>query len=130
MPLRKNKDSGLDASRRSKAEYKWLVSALGGITTHSTRAESAWMSFARLKLALNLSRRVNSSVRHASRKQENQFLSDAAQKTNTELNDILDGRSNNSFDAGGISLPLIENLNGCADASRRVNSGVRCYNLR
>jgi hypothetical protein len=34
------------------------------ITTHSTRADIAWMSFARLKGSLNASRRVNSGVRH------------------------------------------------------------------
>jgi hypothetical protein len=33
------------------------------LTTHSTRAEIARMSFARLKASLNASRRVNSGVR-------------------------------------------------------------------
>ena len=41
-----------------------------------------------------------------------------------DLNDTIEGRSNNSFDASGISVPLIANLNQFADASRRVNSGV------
>jgi hypothetical protein len=45
-------------------------------------------------------------------------------KTDAELNDTILGRSNNSFDASGISVPLIANLNQFADASRRVNSGV------
>jgi hypothetical protein len=35
------------------------------------------------------------------------------------------GRHNNSFNASGISLIVIENLNQLADTSRRVNSGVR-----
>jgi hypothetical protein len=34
----------------------------GGLTTHSTRAELARMSFARLKARYNLSRRVNSAL--------------------------------------------------------------------
>jgi hypothetical protein len=37
-----------------------------------------------------------------------------ARKTNTALNDTLKGRSNNSFDASGISEPVIEKL----DAAR------------
>src|ERR1051325_9522918 len=38
---------------------------MGGITTHSTGAESAWMSSARLNAWSNVSRPVNSGVIHA-----------------------------------------------------------------
>jgi hypothetical protein len=43
-----------------------MITLTGGITTHSTRAEIAWMSFARLDASFNSSRRVNSSVRQLS----------------------------------------------------------------
>jgi hypothetical protein len=39
-----------------------MISAMGGITTHSTRADLARMSSARLDTSLNVSRRVNSGV--------------------------------------------------------------------
>jgi AraC family transcriptional regulator len=38
---------------------------------------------------------------------------------------VNNGAPNNSFNASGISLILIENLNQFADSSRRVNSSVR-----
>ena len=44
---------------------------------------------------------------------------------NAALNGTIDARSNNSFDASGRGVPLIENLNQFDDASRRVNSSVR-----
>ena len=40
-----------------------MIQVMGGLTSHSTRAELAWMSFARSDAALNISRRVNSGVR-------------------------------------------------------------------
>ena len=46
-------------------------------------------------------------------------------KPDAELNDILNGRSNNSLDASGFSALLMGNLNESEDPSRRVNSGVR-----
>ena len=39
-----------------------MIKLKGGLTTHSTRAEIARMSFARLNAARNASRRVNSGV--------------------------------------------------------------------
>jgi predicted flavoprotein YhiN len=62
MPLRKNNGSSVDASRSRKHNAGRLVSALGGISTHSTGAEIASLSFARLKAWLDASRPVNSAL--------------------------------------------------------------------
>jgi hypothetical protein len=50
-------------------------------------------------------------------------------KPDAELNDTINARSNNSFNASGMSLLLIENLPHDAVASRRVNSSVRRLRL-
>jgi hypothetical protein len=50
-----------------KAQEAQNGSDARNLTTHSTRAESAWMSFARLDASLNASRRVNSGVRNRQR---------------------------------------------------------------
>jgi predicted flavoprotein YhiN len=63
MALCSNKGSGADASRRSKTKGRRLVSAAGGISTHSTGADGAWLSSARLNARLDTSRPVNSGVR-------------------------------------------------------------------
>jgi hypothetical protein len=68
-----------------------------GLTSHSTRADIARMSSARLDASLNPSRRVNSGVRHASHIQESQVSCDQDQTRSGELNDTFEGRANNSF---------------------------------
>jgi hypothetical protein len=45
------------------------------------------------------------------------------------LNGRIKGRSNNSFNASGISLDVIENLDASLNSPRRVNSGVRRGNF-
>src|SRR4051794_29667914 len=102
-----------------------MIYLMGGLTTHSTRADGAWMSFNCLEASPNASRRVNSGVRHASHKQDSSDLSNEARKTNAELNGRITGRSNISFDASGMSLAVIVSLNQIVVNSRRVNSGVR-----
>jgi hypothetical protein len=98
----------------------------GAQSNNSLDASGISMAFIEnLNQFADSSRRVNSSVRHASRKQEGQVLGDETQKTDAALNGKVEGRSNNSLDASGISLPFIANLDATADSSRRVNSGVR-----
>jgi hypothetical protein len=46
-------------------------------------------------------------------------------KRNAKLNDRIKGRSNNSFNRSGMSLPFIVNLKASLKISRPVNSGVR-----
>jgi TonB family protein len=46
-------------------------------------------------------------------------------KTLRTLNDIFNGRSNNSFNASGNISTFIDNLDAIPDTFRRVNSGVR-----
>jgi hypothetical protein len=59
--------------------------------------------------------RVNKRVEHRVMK---------LRTASAELKAFNHGRSNNSFNASGMSLLLIENLPHDAVASRRVNSGV------
>ena len=49
-------------------------------------------------------------------------------KPNATVSGTIRGRSNNSFNASGISLDFIARLGDSIDASRRVNSGVRLPN--
>jgi Leucine-rich repeat (LRR) protein len=58
------------------------------------------------------SRRVNSSVRHASQKQDSTGLGDEAQKTKTQLNDSINARSNKRFDRSGMSTAFIRQIEG------------------
>ncbi len=58
-----NSSVSTDRKRRAVNERVSTRRFEVGLTTHSTRAESAWMSFARLDVSLNSSRRVNSGVR-------------------------------------------------------------------
>ena len=52
-------------------------------------------------------------------------------KIDAELNDMLNQRSNNSFDASGISLPVIDNLAVPqmfpAASIRALGSSMRIY---
>ena len=76
------------------------------LTTHSTRPPSACLScsfIGSIQLVAGVGRRVNSGVRHALSKQENLALCDETQKTYVELNDTINGRSNNTFNASGYS---------------------------
>jgi hypothetical protein len=52
-------------------------------------------------------RPVNSGVRHASHKIGSRALCNAGQKADVKLNDILFGRSNNSFNASGNSIDFM-----------------------
>jgi hypothetical protein len=80
-------------------------------------------------LSAVVSRRVNSGVRHAPHKIGSRVLCDAGQKTDAELNGIINGRSNNSFNRSANSAALIENLNRSALCARPVNSGVSPLNV-
>jgi hypothetical protein len=81
-------------------------------TTHSTRRLDSIL-FIVLPPAYAVccsSARVNSSVIHASLKQDSRGSDGETQKTNATLSGTTDARSNNSFNASGISLDFIVNM--------------------
>jgi hypothetical protein len=92
----------------------------GGLTTHSTRAEIARMSFVRLDASLNSSRRVNSGVRHAW-----MLRHEASRREAARARAATRRRSNKRLHPTGICLSLIEKMSHDVVVSRRVNRGVR-----
>jgi hypothetical protein len=57
-----------------------MVKSMGGLTTHSTGAQVSCLLIVNLSVTTLCARPVNSGVRHASRKQENQVMGGEAQK--------------------------------------------------
>jgi hypothetical protein len=78
------------------------------------------MSFARLKAGYNLSRRVNSGVRHAW-----MLRHEASRKESARARAATRRRSNKRLHPTGICLSLIEKMSHDVVVSRRVNRGVR-----
>ena len=76
-----------------------MIPCMPRLTTHSTGAESACFSFVNLDAWFDVSRPVNSGVRHASHKTDSRGSGGETQKTDAKVSDAIKGRSNKRLHA-------------------------------